>query len=209
MNKKLHLLVFLIILILSSVGMLSAQSTTASISGTVLDEQQAVVPNATVTVRNVETGFTRTTQTNGEGGYNFVNLPIGAYEVTAEAANFSKYVQTGITLDVNQNAVVDVPLKASGGAALFRGLAPGERVGNAGRNILRSDGIKLVDFGIIKNTRITETVRFQLRADIFNSLNERNYGIPNSVITSGANFLNEGATNGGNRRIILGARLVF
>ncbi|MDA8403924.1 MAG: flavin reductase family protein, partial [Desulfobacteraceae bacterium] len=43
-------------------------------------------------------------------------------------------------------------IQAAGGASLFRGLAPGERVGNAGRNILRSDGIKLVDFGIIKNT---------------------------------------------------------
>jgi hypothetical protein len=101
------------------------------------------------------------------------------------------------------------PTFINGCPNLFSVLAPGQRVGNAGRNILRSDGIKNVDFGIIKNTRISETVRFQLRADIFNSLNERNYGIPNSFINSGANFLNEGATNGGNRRIILGARLVF
>ena len=92
---------------------------------------------------------------------------------------------------------------------LFSVLAPGQRVGNAGRNILRSDGIKNVDFGVIKNTRISETVRFQLRADIFNSLNERNYGIPTSTINSGAAFLNEGTTPAGNRRIILGARLVF
>ncbi len=111
------------------------------------------------------------------------------------------------TLDLSRMSLREI--QAAGGANLFRGLAPGERVGNAGRNILRSDGIKLVDFGVIKNTRITETVRFQLRADIFNSLNERNYGIPTSTINSGANFLNEGATNGGNRRIILGARLVF
>ncbi len=110
-------------------------------------------------------------------------------------------------LDLSRMSVREI--LAGGGASLFRGLAPGERVGNAGRNILRSDGIKLVDFGIIKNTRITETVRFQLRADIFNSLNERNYGIPISTINSGASFLNEGATGGGNRRIILGARLVF
>lgn len=92
---------------------------------------------------------------------------------------------------------------------LFSVPTPGQRVGNAGRNILRSDGIKLVDFGIIKNTRISENVRLQLRADVFNSLNERNYGIPTSTINSGASFLNEGATPGGNRRIILGARVVF
>jgi outer membrane receptor protein involved in Fe transport len=114
MNKKIHFLLLAALLILSNIGFASAQSTTGSISGTVLDAQQAVVPNATVTVRNVETGFNRTNQTNDEGRYNFVNLPIGGYEVTVEAANFAKYVQTGITLLVNQNAVVDVGLKTGG-----------------------------------------------------------------------------------------------
>jgi len=114
MNKKIHFLLFAALLILSNIGFASAQSTTASISGTVLDAQQAVVPNATVTARNVETGFNRTNQTNDEGRYNFVNLPIGGYEVTVEAANFAKYVQTGITLLVNQNAVIDVALKTGG-----------------------------------------------------------------------------------------------
>ena len=114
MNKKVQFLILAALLILSNVGFASAQSTTGSISGTVLDAQQAVVPNATVTARNTDTGLSRTNQTDGEGRYNFVNLPIGAYEVTVEAANFSKYVQTGITLDVNQNAAVDVALKTGG-----------------------------------------------------------------------------------------------
>lgn len=83
-----------------------------------------------------------------------------------------------------------------------------QRVGNVGRNTLRADGIENIDFGIIKNTRISENVRFQLRADIFNALNHRNFGIPTATINSNA-FLNQWATNGGNRRIILGARLVF
>ncbi|MCY7345690.1 MAG: TonB-dependent receptor [Pyrinomonadaceae bacterium] len=99
---------------LSSVGVSFAQTTTASISGTVTDEKQAVVPAASVTARNTNTGLSRNIQTDGEGRYNFVNLPIGAYEVSVEAANFSKYVQTGITLLVNQNAIVDVGLKAGG-----------------------------------------------------------------------------------------------
>jgi hypothetical protein len=97
----------------------------------------------------------------------------------------------------------------AGGANLFRGLSPGERVGNAGRNILRSDGLNLVDFGIIKNTRLSESVRIQFRADMFNSFNSRNFGIPNGAFNSGANFLNQWGTNGGNRRIVLGARLAF
>lgn len=111
------------------------------------------------------------------------------------------------TLDLSRMSIREI--RAAGGASLFSGLAPGQRVGNAGRNILRADGIKNVDFGIIKNTRITENVRAQFVVNMFNAFNLRNYGIPNATITAGANFLNEGATNGGNRRIQLGARLTF
>jgi hypothetical protein len=90
----------------------------------------------------------------------------------------------------------------------FNGIEPGQRVGNAGRNILRSDGIRNIDFGVIKNTRLTETVRMQFRADIFNLFNSRNFGIPEGR-GNAVNFLDQWATDGGNRRIILGARLVF
>jgi hypothetical protein len=83
-----------------------------------------------------------------------------------------------------------------------------ERFGNAGRNILRADGIGNLDFGIIKNTRLGESVRVQLRADMFNATNTRNFGIPTAAVNSGG-FLNQWTTNGGNRRIIIGARLVF
>ena len=83
-----------------------------------------------------------------------------------------------------------------------------QRFGSAGRNILRADGIGNLDFGIIKNTRIGENARLQLRADMFNATNTRNFGIPTAAVSSGA-FLNQWTTNGGNRRIIVGARLVF
>ena len=114
MHKSIFRLMFLMLIILSISLVAAGQSSTASIAGMVVDEQQAAIPNATVIVRNTDTGFSRTLQTDGEGRYNFVNIPIGSYEVTVEAPNFSKYVQTGITLSVNQNAVVDVGLKAGG-----------------------------------------------------------------------------------------------
>jgi hypothetical protein len=83
-----------------------------------------------------------------------------------------------------------------------------QRFGSAGRNILRADGIGNLDFGIIKNTRLAEGVTAQFRADMFDATNTRNFGIPTAAVNSGA-FLNQWTTNGGNRRIILGARLVF
>ncbi len=91
---------------------------------------------------------------------------------------------------------------------LFTRLVQFQRVGNAGRNIIRAQKYFNVDFGIIKNTRITENIRMQLRADMFNVLNERNFGVPEGRVNA-ANFLDQWGTDGGNRRIILGARLVF
>jgi carboxypeptidase family protein len=103
-------------------------------------------------------------------------------------------------------------LRAAGGtagpASLFRGLDPGQYAGNAGRNILRTDGINRVDFGILKNTRIGENQRIQIRADFFNLTNTRDYGVPEGRINN-SNFLNEGATDAGNRRVIVGLRYVF
>ncbi|HEU4595033.1 MAG TPA: carboxypeptidase regulatory-like domain-containing protein [Pyrinomonadaceae bacterium] len=86
-----------------------------------------------------------------------------------------------------------------------------ERFGNAGRNILRADGIGNLDFGIIKNTRIggENGVRMQFRADMFNATNTRNFGIPTAAVNNAGAFLNQWTTDGGNRRIIIGARMVF
>ena len=90
------------------------QSTTGTIQGLVMDQQQARVPGVTVTVRNLETNVIRSTVSNDEGRYRVPNLPVGTYEVTAELAGFSKYVQSGVTLSLNQTAVVDVTLKPAG-----------------------------------------------------------------------------------------------
>lgn len=99
---------------------------------------------------------------------------------------------------------------APGGAGdpLFRTLITGQRVGNAGRNILRADGIGNVDFGILKNIRTAENQTLQIRADFFNATNTRNFGIPEGRVNS-SNFLNQWGTNGGNRRIIVGLRYSF
>lgn len=118
-------------------------------------------------------------------------------------------IRPNLNTNLNLSSMTISEILAAGGVNLFQGLSPGQRVGNAGRNILRSDGMNLVDFGIIKNTRVSENVRFQLRADMFNVFNSRNFGIPNGNWNSGANFLNQWATNGGNRRIVFGIRVVF
>jgi hypothetical protein len=90
----------------------------------------------------------------------------------------------------------------------FPGILPGGRLGSAGRNILRADGINNLDLGIFKNTRIGENQRLQFRAEFNNATNTRDFGIPEGRANS-ANFLNQWGTNGGNRRIVLGIRYIF
>jgi len=103
---------FLAVLLSSSV--VAFGQTTGTISGTVADEKGAVIHNAGVTARNIERSISRTLQTGSDGNYRFENLPVGPYEITVEATGFAKYVQTGITLILNQNAVVDVSMKTGG-----------------------------------------------------------------------------------------------
>ena len=117
------------------------------------------------------------------------------------------------TLDISSMTIDEI--KAAGGASLFRALCgnpsptcAGERVGNVPRNVLRSDGIFNVDLGIVKNTKVRAGHVFQLRIEMFNATNTRNYGIPDGRINS-ANFLNEKGTDGGNRRIWVAARYIF
>lgn len=111
------------------------------------------------------------------------------------------------TLDLSKMNVIE--LLQAGGASLFQALTTGQRTGNVGRNTLRADGIANLDFGIFKNTKIREGHQIQFRAEFFNATNTRNFGTPNSAINSGANFLNQWATNGGNRRILMGLRYTF
>ena len=82
-----------------------------SISGEIKDEKQAVITGATVTLRNVLTNETRTAQTNADGRYHLAGVPVGAYELTIESTGFAKHQQSGITLALNQSAVVDVTMK--------------------------------------------------------------------------------------------------
>ena len=103
---------------------------------------------------------------------------------------------------------IRVAAGAAGAASFFTPVTAAQRVGNAGRNILRTDGINRLDFGILKNTRISESQRLQLRADFFNLTNTRDFGVPEGRINN-SNFLNQWGTNGGNRRVVLGLRYVF
>src|SRR5229473_5243025 len=82
-----------------------------SLTGTVRDTSGAVLPGAAVIVKHVDTGLTRTAQSDAGGSYSAVSLPVGEYEVTAEKMGFRREVRNGINLAVAQQAVVDLTLQ--------------------------------------------------------------------------------------------------
>ncbi|MBI4887617.1 MAG: TonB-dependent receptor [Acidobacteria bacterium] len=88
---------------------LFAQST-ATIVGVVRDSG-GVLPGATVTVRNVDTGLTRSVPTGADGAFRFPALPVGPYEIRAELSGFRTMVRSGVRLQVGQEAVIDVMLE--------------------------------------------------------------------------------------------------
>src|SRR4030095_13633528 len=87
------------------------QTNFGRISGTVTDTSGAVVPNATVTVKNSATNLERTATTDGEGFYTVTNLPVGTYTVSVEQTNFKKSVQNDNVLTADMRLTVNVTLE--------------------------------------------------------------------------------------------------
>jgi outer membrane receptor protein involved in Fe transport len=89
---------------------LFSQSFTGSILGIVRDSTGAVVPNATITIVNVGTNAHTETRSDENGNYVAPTLPVGSYTVEVTAPGFKKAVREGITLQVQQQARVDMTL---------------------------------------------------------------------------------------------------
>ncbi len=88
-----------------------AQSFTGTIAGTVTDASGAVIPQASVAVLNTGTNARSEAKTDGSGNYVIPLLPPGQYNIEATAAGFKKYVQLGITLQVQQRAQLNLSLQ--------------------------------------------------------------------------------------------------
>src|ERR1051325_9394531 len=86
----------IVVVVLVAVANALAQTQTGAIVGTVTDTSGSAVPNAAVTVTNVDTGGTTKTSTSSSGDYVVTPLPVGHYTVTVEAPGFKKSVSAEI-----------------------------------------------------------------------------------------------------------------
>src|SRR5579862_2975371 len=94
--------VVLLALSLATAPMFGQSLTTGNITGTVLDPSHAVVPNAPVSLKGLDTGSTASTTTNSNGGYTFSLLRPGRYQVTVAQAGFAEFVQS-VDVEVGQS----------------------------------------------------------------------------------------------------------
>ena len=85
--------------------------TKASLSGVVTDQMGAALRDVAVTIRNVDTGATRTVETNGAGHYQASGLPPANFEIRATKQGFVDVTRTGISLAVGQDTTVDITLQ--------------------------------------------------------------------------------------------------
>ena len=89
----------------------NAHAQNAQITGAVKDASGAVIPGATVTARNADTGFVRTAVTDGQGDYRLPSLPPGRYSVSTELTGFSSETRPDIVLIIEQTAIINFTLK--------------------------------------------------------------------------------------------------
>src|SRR5262245_18372382 len=111
MNRRLSITILLFGLLALCSSFALAQQETATITGEVRDANGSVVPKATITVTNVETNVSIKSETNDQGLYTVPSLKPGPYSITVEKAGFKKLVRSGVTLQVNQVARLDVNMQ--------------------------------------------------------------------------------------------------
>ncbi len=98
------------ILTIGCVNML-AQAISGDIVGTVTDATKGLIPDATITAENTQTGMKTTVTTNSKGGYRFTDMPVGTYSLTATASGFGTTSMRDISVRLNQTITANITLE--------------------------------------------------------------------------------------------------
>ena len=97
-----------LLLILSTCVSMFAQSDRSQITGTVSDPAGAVIANAPVQAKNINTGLEYQTNSTATGNYTLNELPVGRYELTVAVPGFKKYVRQGLDVLAAQTYRIDI-----------------------------------------------------------------------------------------------------
>jgi hypothetical protein len=99
-SRRVYVALALLALAFSGAAPIFAQFESSSVLGTVRDSSGAPMANAKLTLENVKTGIAQTAQSDSDGNYQILNVPIGTYRLAAEATGFKKAVAREFTVTV-------------------------------------------------------------------------------------------------------------
>ncbi len=115
MRSASQLLASLLVVLVALCTFVGAQSST-SLHGTVYDTKGAVVTGATINLSNHATGFSRTTKSDQQGVYQFLQIPPSTYTVSVNAKGFAPVTQNNVILQVSSPATLDFTVQVQGSA---------------------------------------------------------------------------------------------
>src|SRR4051812_30548987 len=135
------------ILLLATGALAQSQATTGNIEGRVVDQTGAIVPNASVSATNQDTGFGKVTASDSDGNYVFILLPPGKYKVEVKGAKgFQTATYQNVPVTVGGKTALEISLTVSGGTTVVDVQAEGAAV-----ETTRSSIATTVDEKAIKN----------------------------------------------------------
>jgi len=105
----------LVVFLLAVASLALAQTDRGTITGTIIDPAGAVVANAPLELKGVETGSVYPAVSSATGNYTFTQLPVGTYELTTTVPGFKKSVRSDITVNVQDRVRVDAALEVGRG----------------------------------------------------------------------------------------------
>jgi Carboxypeptidase regulatory-like domain/TonB-dependent Receptor Plug Domain len=176
---------FALLVVTFAAATASAQLSTATMFGNITDTTGAAIPDATVTLTQTQTNFTRVTKSNGQGEYRSEFLPVGPYTVKVAASGFKETIQSGIVLTATQQAALNFALQIGGETTVVEVSAevPIVNLGNSvlGRTVdnREVDNLPLVGRNVYQLLNLTPGIQ--------NNTSENTVGFPGQhVIINGS-----------------------
>ncbi|HXP09634.1 MAG TPA: carboxypeptidase-like regulatory domain-containing protein, partial [Acidobacteriaceae bacterium] len=106
-----QLVVLSFLLAAASASILSAQTFRGTLLGTITDATGAVIPGVSISVKNMDTGIERTTESNSDGAFTVPELPVGRYSVSATKTGFNPYQAEGLEVTVGSQMNLNITLQ--------------------------------------------------------------------------------------------------
>ena len=196
----------ILVLVLAFASLAFGQTSSGRISGNVTDGSGAAVPNASVTVTDPSTNFSRTVTTDESGFYTVTNLPVGSYSVQAEMQNFKKAFRTNNVVSADSRLTVDITLEVGE----FSEVVVVQQTSGETVNTTSGEVAKVIDSQQVANLALNGRNYYQLLSVIpgavittddqidtnlaTNTINiNGSRGVANNLTVDGGNNLNAGS----------------